>query len=83
MPRKVMSGVVVSNKMDKTVVVQVQSAKRHALYNKVVRTVKKYMAHDEENTCHEGDIVQIEESRPMSHNKRWRVTEIVRRGSAE
>jgi small subunit ribosomal protein S17 len=83
MPRKVMSGVVVSDKMDKTVVVQVQTAKRHPLYNKVVRTTKKYMAHDEENSCHEGDVVQIEEARPMSHRKRWRVTEIVRRSSAE
>jgi len=74
-----MSGQVVSDKMDKTVVVQVVSTKRHAVYNKILRTTKKYVAHDEENAAHEGDWVTIEESRPLSRRKRWRVIEITGR----
>jgi len=79
MSRKVLTGKVVSDKMQKTVVVAVERTKRHRLYNKVIRTVKKYKVHDEDGTCHEGDWVQIEESRPMSATKRWRVIEVVRR----
>jgi len=74
-----MSGQVVSDKMDKTVVVQVTSTNRHPVYNKVVRTSKKYMAHNEENAAHEGDWVTIEESRPLSRRKRWRIVEILPR----
>ena len=79
MPRRRMSGQVVSDKMDKTVVVRVTSTNRHPVYNKVVRTSKKYMAHNEENAAHEGDWVTIEESRPLSRRKRWRIVEILPR----
>lgn len=79
MPRKVLSGRVVSNKMQKTVAVEVVTTKRHRLYGKVLRRSKKYMAHDEEEACGEGDWVRIEESRPLSRRKRWRVIELVRR----
>jgi len=71
-----LSGQVVSDKTEKTVVVQVTSSKRHPVYNKILRTAKKYMAHDEEGAAHEGDWVTIEESRPLSRRKRWRVVEI-------
>jgi len=80
--RKVLSGRVVSAKMQKTVVVEVTSTKQHRLYNKIIRTTKKYMAHDEEQACKEGDLVRIEESRPLSRHKRWRVIEIVRQAGA-
>lgn len=73
--RKVLTGTVVSNKMDKTVVVRVERTHRHPLYGKVVRTHKKYHAHDEQNACQEGDIVRIRESRPYSKRKRWVVVE--------
>lgn len=75
MPRRRLSGQVVSDKMEKTVVVQVTSSKRHPVYNKIMRTVKKYMAHDEDGAVHQGDWVTIEESRPLSRRKRWRVVE--------
>ncbi len=73
--RKVLTGTVVSNKMDKTVVVRVERVHRHPLYGKVVRTHKKYHAHDADNACDEGDIVYIRESRPISKRKRWVVVE--------
>jgi small subunit ribosomal protein S17 len=79
MPRKVLSGRVVSDKMQKTVAVEVVTTRRHRLYGKVLRRSKKYMAHDEEEECGEGDWVRIEESRPLSRRKRWRVIELVRR----
>jgi len=79
MPRKTLDGVVVSDKMQKTVVVEVISSKRHPVYNKVIRRTTKYMAHDEEETCQVGDMVRIEESRPMSRRKRWKVIEVSRR----
>ncbi|MBX0326885.1 30S ribosomal protein S17 [Oscillochloris sp. ZM17-4] len=80
-PRKIMKvGRVVSNKMDKTVVVAVDYLKPHPLYRKIIRKTNKFHAHDEDNTCKVGDTVQIEESRPLSRTKRWRVTEIVKRG---
>ena len=76
MPRRRLSGQVVSDKMEQTVVVEVTSSKRHPVYNKILRTRKKYLAHDEESAAHEGDWVTIEESRPLSRRKRWRVVEI-------
>jgi small subunit ribosomal protein S17 len=81
--RKVLSGRVVSDKMQKTVMVAVETAKPHRLYNKIIRKTKKYMAHDEEEACREGDLVRIEESRPLSRRKRWRVIEIIKRAGAE
>jgi small subunit ribosomal protein S17 len=74
-----MTGRVVSDKMDKTVVVVVETLKRHRLYGKVVRNVKRYQAHDESNASHTGDLVRIEETRPLSKEKRWIVTEILER----
>jgi small subunit ribosomal protein S17 len=65
--------------MSKTVVVQVESMTRHPRYGKVVRRTKKYKAHDEENACRIGDLVRIVESRPLSHEKRWAVEEILKR----
>lgn len=70
-------GTVVSDKMDKTVVVVVERVIKHKLYKKYVRTHKKFKAHDEENACKIGDIVVITESRPLSKTKRWRVSKIV------
>ena len=82
--RKVRTGQVVSDKMDKTVVVAVETLKRHPLYKKAVKRSKKYKAHDEGNACKVGDKVKIVETRPLSKEKRWRVTEILsRRESAE
>ena len=77
--RKRLTGRVVSDKMDKTVVVQVESMARHARYGKVVRKTKKYKAHDEGNACRVGDVVRIVESRPLSREKRWMVEEILKR----
>ena len=76
--RKVLTGTVVSNKMDKTVVVRVERTFRHPLYGKVVRTHNKYHAHDEDNACKEGDVVRIRETRPMSKTKRWVVVDTLR-----
>jgi small subunit ribosomal protein S17 len=75
--RKVREGLVVSNKMVKTVVVAVETRKVHPLYKKAVRRTKKYKAHDENSACKIGDKVRIVETRPLSKEKRWRVTEIV------
>ncbi|MBC7225644.1 MAG: 30S ribosomal protein S17 [Thermoflexales bacterium] len=77
--RKRLVGRVVSDKMQKTVVVQVERTRRHPLYGKVVRVRKKYYAHDEENSCRTGDLVRIVESRPLSRLKRWVVEEILER----
>ena len=77
--RKRLTGVVTSDKMDKTVVVAVTHTKRHQMYEKVVRLVKKYKAHDENNECREGDRVAIIESKPMSRHKRWSVVSILER----
>lgn len=74
--RKRLTGVVTSDKMDKTVVVAVTTTKRHPLYGKVLKLVKKYHAHNEENDAQVGDTVQIIESRPISRNKRWNVVAI-------
>jgi small subunit ribosomal protein S17 len=70
-----MQGVVVSDKMDKTVVVNVERRKQHPLYKKFIRLSKKYVAHDEGNSCKAGDLVQIEECRPISKRKSWVVIE--------
>ena len=75
--RKSLEGRVVSDKMDKTVVVRVERLYRHRLYKKVVKGTKKYMAHDEDNSCGIGDLVRIVESRPLSRKKRWVVSEIL------
>ena len=77
--KKTRVGRVVSNKMNKTVVVSVETSKRHPLYRKTMRRAVKYKAHDEENTCAEGDVVRITETRPISREKRWRVSEIITR----
>jgi small subunit ribosomal protein S17 len=75
--RKVREGLVVSDKMDKTVVVAVETRKVHPLYKKAIRVTKKYNAHDENNACKIGDKVKIGETRPLSKEKHWRVTEII------
>lgn len=75
--RKRLTGTVISDKMDKTVVVAVTTTKRHPLYGKVIRVVKKYKAHDENNQCKVGDNVQIIESKPISRQKRWAVVSVV------
>lgn len=72
-------GVVLSNGADKSIVVKVENFVMHPLYRKFMRTTSKFMAHDEENTCNQGDRVLIEECRPMSKSKRWRVRKIVER----
>jgi small subunit ribosomal protein S17 len=77
--RRSETGRVVSEKMDKTVMVLVERRVKHPIYGKVVTRSKKYAAHDETNDCHTGDLVQIEECRPISRNKSWRVTRIVER----
>ena len=79
--RKSKTGRVVSDKMDKTVVVSVERLRRHPVYKRVVRLSSKFKAHDAENAARVGDTVRIEESRPLSAEKRWTVVEIVARGS--
>jgi len=78
--RKTRFGQVVSDKMDKTVVVAVETPKRHPLYKKTIRRVVKYKAHDEKNQCQMGNMVRIVETRPLSKEKRWRVAEIITKG---
>jgi small subunit ribosomal protein S17 len=75
--RKAKVGRVVSDKMDKTIVVSVERLARHRIYKRVIRLTTKFKAHDEHNEAHVGDTVRIEESRPLSATKRWRLTEIV------
>ncbi len=75
--RKIRVGRVVSNKMDKTVVVTVETLRHHPLYKKTVRKAVKYKVHDEKNECRPGDTVKIIEMRPLSREKRWRVAEII------
>jgi len=75
--RKVLIGRVTSDKMDKTIVVQVERLKRHPLYGKVIRLHKKYKAHDEQNAAAIGDMVKIIESRPISKEKRWALVEVM------
>jgi len=82
MPRKEMMGRVVSTKMQKTAVVEVESVKQHPLYKKILRTSQKYFAHDEQQVCKEGDLVRIIENRPLSRRKRWSVVEVVQSTNA-
>jgi small subunit ribosomal protein S17 len=76
--RKVRTGVVISNKMDKTVVVEVSRTVLHPVYKKYVRRRKRFMAHDEDNRCRIGDEVMIVETKPMSRHKNWRVRKVVK-----
>jgi small subunit ribosomal protein S17 len=77
--RKVRQGVVVSDKMDKTVVVRIEQAVRHAAYRKTIRRSRKLVAHDESGDAHVGDTVRVMETRPLSKTKRWRVVEVLER----
>lgn len=77
--RKERVGIVIGNKMDKTITVAVERLVPHPLYKKVLRRTKKYHAHDNENTCNMGDLVRIREIRPLSKTKRWSMIEIVKR----
>ena len=75
--RKVMIGTVTSNKMDKTIVVSVETSVKHPIYGKIVKRTYKLKAHDEENQCQVGDKVKVMETRPLSKDKRWRLIEVV------
>jgi small subunit ribosomal protein S17 len=77
--RKEVIGNVVSNRMNKTIVVQVVRKRSHPLYTRVISKAKKFYAHDEKNEAHIGDVVRLEETRPLSKLKRWRLKEIVRK----
>ena len=77
--RKTRVGVVVSNKMDKTITVAVRDNVKHPLYGKIVKKTYKLKAHDEENTCNIGDTVKVMETRPLSKDKRWRLVEVMER----
>ena len=77
--RKVRTGKVISNKMDKTIVVAVENRVKHPLYGKIVKKTYKLKAHDENNECKIGDTVRVRETRPLSKDKRWRLTEIIER----
>jgi len=81
MPKKIYTGEVVSDKMQKTVVVKVTRLAQHPVYKKTIKKVVKFKAHDGEDKCKVGDIVSIIESRPLSKEKRWKVLEIIKRGS--
>jgi len=76
--RKVREGIVVSDKMQKTVVVAVEANLRHPIYKKTIRRMRRYLAHDEADDCRRGDRVRIVETRPLSRHKRWRVVEVLR-----
>lgn len=78
MPKKILKGTVISDKMDKTVVVSVERVFQDPLYKKTLKSRKKYKAHDEQNACKAGDKVEIIESRPMSKTKRWKVLRILK-----
>lgn len=78
--KKNMVGNVISNKMDKTVVVAVEKIRHHRLYRKAMRRQEKYKVHDENNECRLGDVVRIVETRPLSKEKRWRVAEVITKG---
>ena len=77
--RKERIGVVASNKMDKSIVVTIERKVKHALYGKFIKKTSRFVAHDEENTCNEGDTVKIMETRPLSKSKNWRLVEIIER----
>lgn len=80
--RKNREGVVISDSMDKTVVVSVERRFRHPTYGKEITRSKKYYAHDEKNEAHKGDVVRIAETRPLSKLKRWRLIEVLKKGKA-
>ena len=80
--RKVRQGVVVSDKMDKTVVVVVERLVQHAIYKKYIRQRKKYKVHDPDNRCRSGDLVSMIETRPLSRDKRWRVQAVIKQAAA-
>jgi small subunit ribosomal protein S17 len=75
--KKTMTGLVVSSKMDKTIVVKVERRFAHPVFKKVVKTTKKYKVHDEKNECVEGDFIRIQETRPLSKEKRWRMLGVI------
>ena len=77
--RKERIGVVASNKMDKSIVVSIERKVKHALYGKFLKKTSKFVVHDEENSCNEGDTVRIMETRPLSKHKNWRLEEIIER----
>ncbi len=77
--RKERTGLVVSNKMDRSIVVEIERKKKHPIYGKFVKQTNKFMAHDEKNDCNIGDTVRIMEVRPLSKSKRWRLVEIIER----
>ena len=77
--RKERIGIVASNKMDKSIVVAIERKVKHPLYGKFVKQTSRFVAHDEENTCNEGDTVRIMETRPLSKSKNWRLVEIIER----
>lgn len=79
--RKTRAGVVVSDKMQKTIVVRIERSTRHPLYKKTIRRYKKFKAHDENNSAKTGDVVKIMETRPLSKEKRWRLLEILKKNS--
>ena len=76
---RTLTGKVVSNRMNKSIVVSIERKVKHALYGKFVKKTSKFVAHDQENTCNEGDVVKIMETRPLSKNKNWRLVEIIER----
>jgi len=78
--QRVLQGTVVSDKMEKTIVVTVERKTKHPLYHKVMSVTTRYKAHDEDNACRLGDVVRIQECRPMSKDKRWRVIEVLTKG---
>src|SRR5205085_4867674 len=82
-PRRTKTGRVASNKMNKTIVVEVESVVRHRLYGRTLRVTKRFKAHDENNRCEIGDTVIIAESRPISRDKQWTLQQIIRRGTGE
>ena len=77
--RKERIGVVTSNKMEKSIVVSIERKVKHSLYGKFLKKTSKFVAHDEQNSCNEGDTVKIMETRPLSKNKNWRLVEIIER----
>ena len=81
--RKTMTGTVISDKMDKTVVVAVKTSVSHSVYGKTVKRTYKLKAHDENNECHIGDTVEVMETRPLSKDKRWRVVRIVEKANVK
>jgi small subunit ribosomal protein S17 len=80
---RTVAGRVISNKMDKTISISVERLVKHPVYGKYIRRTTKYLAHDEDNSCNEGDVVSISECRPISKNKSWQVVEVLERAEAQ